>query len=75
MYVEVIIALALPKNYTWAVPAQLQEAICIGVRVEVILGKSKRYAGIVKKITHQKPEKFEPKEIVSILDESPIIFF
>jgi primosomal protein N' (replication factor Y) len=50
LFVEVIIPLALPKNYTWAVPVSMQDAIQPGVRVEVVLGKNKRYAGIVKKL-------------------------
>ncbi|MEO7530890.1 MAG: hypothetical protein ABIS69_05745, partial [Sediminibacterium sp.] len=73
MFVEVIIPLALPKNYTWAVPLQMQEAIQPGVRVEVILGKNKRYAGIVKRIV-AKPEAFEPKEILNVLDSEPLVY-
>ncbi len=72
MFVEVIIPLALPKNYTWAVPVHMQQAIQPGVRVEVVLGKNKRYAGIVKK-TVAKPEAFEPKEILNVLDAEPLI--
>ena len=54
MFAEIIIPIALPKNYTWSIPESLQEEIMIGMRVEVILGANKRYAGIVKKIIHQK---------------------
>ncbi len=73
MFVEVIIPLALPKNYTWAVPLQMQPAIQPGIRVEVILGKNKRYAGIVKK-TVDKPLAFEPKEILNVLDSEPLVY-
>lgn len=73
MYVEVIIPLALPKNYTWAVPAHLQQQVQPGVRVEVVLGKQKKYAGIIKKIIHQAPDRFKPKEIIQVLDSSPIV--
>jgi primosomal protein N' (replication factor Y) len=38
--------------------------------VEVML-KNKRYAGIVKKIIAQKPEGFDPKPILNILDDEP----
>lgn len=74
MYAEIIIPLALPKNYTWSVPAEMQSDIMIGLRVEVLLGANKRYAGIVKKISAQKPDNFEPKPIIGILDDEPIVF-
>lgn len=73
LFVEVIIPLALPKNYTWAVPAHLQGAIQPGVRVEVIFGKNKRYAGIVKKVLDTKPEAFTPKDISNVLDTEPVV--
>ncbi|MBI2283152.1 MAG: primosomal protein N' [Bacteroidetes bacterium] len=73
LFVEVIIPLALPKNYTWAVPAHLQQAVQPGVRVEVIFGKNKRYAGIVKKILDTKPDAFTPKDISNVLDAEPVV--
>jgi primosomal protein N' len=73
LFVEVIIPLALPKNYTWAVPEQWQAGIQPGVRVEVIFGRNKRYAGIVKKILIEKPEAFQPKDISNVLDTEPLI--
>lgn len=73
LFVEVIIPLALPKNYTWAVPPAFQSAIRVGMRVEVVFGKNKRYAGIVKKIINQQPAAFRPKDIVNILDEEPVV--
>ena len=59
MYAEIIIPLALPKNYTWEIPSTLLDQIMIGMRVEVMLGNNKRYAGIVKKIFTEKPELIE----------------
>lgn len=50
-FAEVIIPLALPLNYTWAIPAHLKDAARVGCRVEVNLGRSKKYAGIIKKYT------------------------
>ena len=74
MYAEIIIPLALPKNYTWEIPASMQAEIMIGMRVEVMLGSNKRYAGIVKKMIDEKPAAFNPKPILSILDEAPIVY-
>lgn len=74
LYAEIIIPLALPKNYTWLIPLHMQNDLRIGCRVEVNLGKNKKYAGIVKRIHHEKPEFFEPKEILNVLDAEPVVF-
>ncbi len=73
VYAEIIIPLALPLNYTWSIPPTLQEKVQPGIRVEVMLGKSKKYAGIIKKLHHKKPEAFEPRDIINILDHEPIV--
>src|SRR5215217_8235743 len=73
MFAEVIIPLALPKNYTWAVPQHMLDMISVGCRVEVNLGKNKKYAGIVKRIHSDKPVSFDTKEIINILDPEPVI--
>jgi len=74
LYAEVIIPLALPKNYTWSVPAAMQDKVHPGCRVEVNLGKNKKYAGIIKRLHHDKPEFFEPKEVLNLLDAEPVVF-
>ncbi len=53
-----------------AIPSQFVNVVKPGIRVEVQL-KNKRYAGIIKKIIIQKPEAFEPKPILNILDDEP----
>ena len=73
LYAEIIIPLALPVTYTWAIPEHLQAAAGIGIRVEVQL-RNKKYAGIIKHIHDQKPQAFEPREILNILDETPLLY-
>ena len=73
-FAEIIIPLALPKNYTWQIPEHLKDQVLIGCRVEVNLGKNKKYAGIVKRIYKDKPEFFEPKDILNVLDVEPVIY-
>jgi len=72
-FAEIIIPLALPKNYTWAIPEHLQANLQPGCRVEVNLGKNKKYAGIVKRLHNDRPQSFEPKEIINVLDATPVI--
>jgi primosomal protein N' (replication factor Y) len=74
VYAEIIIPLALPKNYTWSVPDSLCELVQPGCRVEVNLGKNKKYAGIVKRLHDDKPEFFEPKDVLNVLDADPVVF-
>ncbi|HWJ92058.1 MAG TPA: primosomal protein N' [Flavisolibacter sp.] len=73
MFAEIIIPLALPKNYTWQIPDQMLDLLTIGCRVEVNLGKNKKYAGIVKRVHNDKPTSFEPKDIINVLDTEPVV--
>lgn len=51
----------------------LVESIQPGCRVEVELGKNKRYAGIVKRLRYDKPIEFGPKDILNVLDTTPVV--
>ncbi len=73
-YAEVIIPLSLPRNYTWSVPPDLADKVMPGARVEVVLGKNKKYAGLVKRIHHDKPGAFDPKPILNVLDTEQVVF-
>ncbi|HRP54468.1 primosomal protein N' [Agriterribacter sp.] len=74
LFAEIIIPLALPKNYTWRIPQHLKDKAKTGCRVEVTLGKNKKYAGIIKRLHKSKPVAFEPKDILNVLDAEPIVF-
>ena len=73
MYAEIIIPLALPKNYTWSIPEDLLAGLQPGCRVEVTL-RNKKYAGIVKRFVTEKPEAFDPKPIGNVLDTEPLVY-
>src|SRR6476620_8556690 len=73
MFAEVIIPLALPRNYTWRIPDKMLDSLQVGCRVEVNLGKNKRYAGVIKRIHSDEPSSFEAKEIINLLDPEPVI--
>ena len=72
-YVQVILPLALPKLYTYAIPPELEKEIQTGIRVEVQLGKRKQYSGIIYEISRIAPAAYLPKEIISVIDEKPIV--
>jgi primosomal protein N' (replication factor Y) len=73
LYAEVILPLALPTTYTYAVPAEFARKLQHGCRVEVVLGKHKRYAGIVKSI-HSKSPAHPTKDILNVLDDEPVLY-
>lgn len=73
-FADVIIPLALPRTFTWSVPPNLVENIKPGCRVEVNLGKNKKYAGIVKRLHHEKPEFIDAKDVLNLLDVEPVVF-
>ena len=73
LFAEVILPLAISKNYTYRVPYDQNDAIAIGKRVVVQFGKSKLYTAIVKEISTQAPEKYEAKYIIEILDDHPVV--
>ena len=72
LYVTVILPLALPRPYTYAVPPEMAANVREGARVEVEFGKAKRYSAIILEIGSNKPEGHTPKTILSIIDETPI---
>jgi len=72
-WAEVILPLAIPKTYTYTIPQHLQSKAQPGCRAEVVFGKNKKYAGIVKSVSNKKPG-YETKEILNIIDEEPIIY-
>lgn len=71
-YCDVLLPLALPQRYSYAIPFDLVEFVRIGQRVIVQFGKNKYYSAIVCNIHHRKPA-FDAKLIDSIADEFPIV--
>jgi len=69
----VVLPLALPAVYTYAVPEALLQKAQIGCRVEVVFGKNKKYAGIIKAISTEKPN-YPTKPILNVLDDAPLLY-
>src|SRR6185503_12466563 len=73
MWIEVILPLAIPKTYTYSVPRLLNTKIQVGTRAEVVFGKNKKYAGIIKSISNLRPA-YETKDIISVIDDEPVVY-
>lgn len=72
-YAQVILPLNLRGTFTYKVPKELWEEIELGKRVLIPFGGKKIYTGIISEIHKNTPENFVVKEIISILDPSPIV--
>ena len=74
MFVDVILPLPLDGVFTYSVPQSLEEQVKMGVRVLVPLGRNKTYVGIISEIHDMKPEGYQIKDILQVLDSYPILF-
>ena len=74
MFADIILPLPLDGVFTYSVPQSLEEQVKMGVRVLVPLGRSKTYVGIISEVHDKKPEGYQTKDILQVLDSMPILF-
>ena len=72
-FVDVILPLPLPDTFTYRLSPEQEEHVQPGCRVVVPFGRKKFYTGIVCNVHCLKPTAYEVKEVVTILDERPIL--
>ncbi|MCP2038084.1 primosomal protein N' [Chryseobacterium sp. HSC-36S06] len=72
-FAQIILPLNLKGTFTYKVPEELIRNLEVGMRVLVSFRGKKIYTGIVAEIHNTEPENFSPKEIISILDDFPIL--
>ena len=72
-YVDVLLPVPIPRLFTYFVPEALKEQVQVGCRVIISFGRQKIQTGIIGKIHDQKPEKYEAKPILEVMDEDAII--
>ena len=70
-YANVILPVPLAGLFTYSVPEGM--AVGVGVRVLVTFGRSKKYMGIVACLHNNKPEGYEVKPIIQLMDAEPIV--
>ena len=73
LFVEVILPLAIAKNYTYRVPYEMNDSVAVGKRAVVQFGKSKLYTAIIASIGKLAPEKYEAKYLIEVLDDRPVV--
>ena len=72
-YVDVIVPLPIASQYTYSLPAELEDSVQEGCRVVVSFGRKKFYTAIVTKVHYAAPEGYETKDIEEVLATSPIL--
>ena len=72
-WAEIILPLALPTVYTYGIPAIHLARAIPGCRAEVVFGRNKKYAGIIRQLTNIPPS-YKTKPILNILDDSPLLY-
>lgn len=72
-FAEVLLPLPLVSTFTYEIPPELTGKPKPGQRVLVQFGSRKFYTAIVVSLTHLKPEGFEVKPIIAVLDDEPIL--
>ncbi|ASB51092.1 replication restart helicase PriA [Alkalitalea saponilacus] len=72
-YADIVLPVPLPKLFTYEVPNEYHGTLAAGQRVVVSFGKKKLLSGIIFSLHNNKPEAYETKPIISILDDKPIV--
>jgi len=73
LFADILIPVPVPQHYTYVVPEAFSDSIEPGQRVIVQFGAKKIYTGVVVQ-THDHPlEGHQAKEILDVLDETPMI--
>ena len=70
-YVDLILPVPLHGVFTYAVPEGM--TVGGGCRVMVSFGRNKTYLGIVVRLHDKKPEGYEVKPILQVMDATPIV--
>ena len=71
-YADVAIPVPLQDSYTYSVPKEMEQEVCVGSLVNVCFGKSKTYIGMVVRLHSVKPQGFEVKPIKEVVCPSPV---
>jgi primosomal protein N' (replication factor Y) (superfamily II helicase) len=72
-FAEIILPIPLKGTFTYSLPAHIAPIPLPGCRVIVQFGKRKIYTGIIHHLHDLSPTEYEPKEILDVIDDTPVI--
>ncbi len=73
LFADVLLPLPISGTFTYGVPSLLNDEVKTGIRVVVQFGSRKIYTALVLRIHENPPQNRLPKNILSALDEEPIV--
>lgn len=72
-FADVILPVPLKRLFTYRIPDELLPEVVPGKRVVVQFGPRRFYSALIFQIHQIEPGEYEVKELISVLDESPIV--
>jgi primosomal protein N' (replication factor Y) len=72
-FADVMLPVPIPKLFTYRIPRDMEAQVQQGSRVIVQFGNRKVLTGVVGKLHHQPPKKYQARYILEILDEQPVV--
>ena len=72
-FADVILPLPLDGTFTYSIPQKWHDSVKAGQRVLVPFGRNKQYVGIVEKLHDNKPQGYQVKDILQLIDAEPIL--
>ncbi len=73
LFADILLPLPVAGTFTYEVPQEFHDRIVTGIRVVVQFGSRKIYTGLVCRIHQNRPENYIAKNILSVLDEHPVV--
>ena len=70
-YADIILPLAVPGVFTYAVPGGFD--VEPGMRVVVPFGPRRHYSGLVQRVHHEAPVGHRARSIMAVLDTAPVV--
>ena len=72
-FVDLILPLAVPGLFTYAVPEEM-DLVAVGMRVVVPFGRGRKlYSGLVRRVHQQHPGYKQVRSVLSMLDAAPVV--
>ena len=72
-FADVILPVPLDGCFTYAIPQQWRDSVKTGQRVLVPFGRNKQHVGIIAKLHDVKPQDYEVKDILQLIDSDPVL--
>ena len=70
-YADIILPVPLRGTFTYTVPQGM--TVAVGMRVLVSFGRSKQYVGVVARLHDVKPEGYDVKPVMEVMDTEPVV--